>query len=116
MSHRAGFAKLNRSNVRRLVRARAYTNVAHLRRYFNVQGDDVSRLTGPCGQVFLALPEGAASIIGRLWSEGKIGVELTLAVRAALVDGIYSTESACEPRDIKGASRQLAVASSVRLL
>ncbi len=84
--------KFNRSNLRRLLRARAYTNIGHIRRYFDIGGDDVSTVQGPSGSVFVALPEMAARILGRLWQEGKIGVQLALYVRAALVDGVYSNE------------------------
>lgn len=85
--------KLNRSSLRRLLRARPYTNISHIRRYFGINGDDVSKVDGPQGYAFVALPDIAARMLACLWQEGKVGVELALNVRAILVDGVYSTEA-----------------------
>lgn len=93
MSERAASRKLNRSNLRRLVRARAYTSVVQIRRYFAIEGDEMSSVEGPAGNVFVALPYHGAAILAQLWREGKIGVQLSLNVRAAVIEGIFSTEA-----------------------
>jgi len=93
MSERASARKFNRSNLRRLVRGRAYTSIAQIRRYFGVEGDEVNPIQAQQGTVFVALPANAARILAQLWHEGKIGVQLSPDVRAAIIDGVYSTEA-----------------------
>ena len=93
MSERAPARKFNRSNLRRLVRGRAYTSIAQIRRYFGSESDEVSPVQSPNGTVFVALPRNAATILAQLWREGKIGVQFSPNVRAAIIDGIYSTEA-----------------------
>ena len=93
MSERVPARKFNRSNLRRLIRGRAYTSIAQIRRYFGIESDEVSAVQGPQGTVFLAMPRDLAGIIMQLWKEGKIGIQLSPDVRAAIIDGIYSTEA-----------------------
>lgn len=93
MSERAPVRKFNRSNLRRLVRGRAYTSIAQIRRYFGIESDEVSPVQAPHGTVFVALPLSPAAILAQLWREGKIGVQFSPNVRAAIIDGVYSTEA-----------------------
>lgn len=93
MSEKAQARKFNRSNLRRLIRARAYTSISQIRRYFSIESEDVNPIHGPNGMVFVALPEASAGILSQLWREGKIDVQLSPDVRAAIIDGVYSTES-----------------------
>ncbi len=93
MTATARTRKFNRSNLRRFIRGRAYTSIAQIRRYFEIESDEVSAVQGPDGTVFIALPQHAANTLAQLWQEGRVGVHLSPEVRAAIVDGVYSTEA-----------------------
>lgn len=85
--------RLNRSTLRRLIRGRPYTSIAQVRRYFEIEEEEVTAVEGPGGVAYLALPEHDAAVLGQLWRDGKIGVHLSPNVRAAVIEGVYPIDT-----------------------
>lgn len=92
--------KLCRSSLLSYIRGHPLVTVPQIRWRFELDGEQVSALSGPGGTVFVGLPERAAQLLQELWREGKVYLESAADLNAPLVLGAYAA------RAFAGASAQ----------
>ena len=83
--------RLSKSSMLWFIRSRSYVTLPDLRRRFNIVADEETLpMEGPGGRVYVGLPKEPRQMLQDLWREGKVGLELSVAVQAPVVLGVFS--------------------------
>lgn len=83
--------RLSKSSLLWFIRSRSYVTIPDLRRRFNVDRDeDILPMEGPGGRVYVGLPKEPRQMLQDLWREGKVGLEMSVDIRAPVVLGVFS--------------------------
>lgn len=100
--------KANAGALAWYIRSKGFASVADIRRSFALVCEESVPIQGPLGTVFVGLPEAPARALERLWSDGKIGVELSIEFDARIVTGLYAVNppgGAAQPPASSGQAR-----------
>jgi hypothetical protein len=87
-----GRASPTAAQLRRFIKSRPYVPLHELRRRFEINGelDDVCRVDGRDGVLYIGLPAREAGLLGQLVRDGDVGVELSRDPRVPIVVGVYA--------------------------
>jgi len=101
--------KLSKSSLLWFLRSRPYALISEVRRRFELDdgldapADEVSVLRDVNGhrRVWIGLPQRAARMVEELYREGRVGLELNVNVKAAIVVGIFALDLARMDRTLE---------------
>jgi hypothetical protein len=81
--------RITKGNLWGYIQSRPYSAVSDIRRLFTMDVDGAATIPSNEGTCYIGLPQDAADIVGQLWQEGRIALDLNPNVKARVVQGVY---------------------------
>lgn len=81
--------RITKGNLWGYIQSRPYASVSDIRRLFMMDIDGAATIPSNEGTCYIGLPQDAADIVGLLWQEGRIALDLNPNLKARVVQGIY---------------------------
>jgi hypothetical protein len=80
------------------IRRKTYVPLSEIRRRFELEGEEGYFMDGVEGmRVFVGLPENTTVAIGKLWKQGKIGLELSCEFNCKVLIGVFPMNPVRDP-------------------
>jgi hypothetical protein len=81
--------RITKGNLWGYIQSRPYASVSDIRRLFTMEVEGAAPIQSSEGTCYIGLPPDAADLIGQLWQEGRIALDLNPNIKARVVQGVY---------------------------
>ena len=81
--------RITKGNLWGYIQSRPYASISDIRRLFTMDVDGAAAIRSSEGTCYIGLPQDAADVVGQLWHEGRVGLDLNPNIKARVVQGIY---------------------------